>query len=316
MSIRFLISAVLLCAAPMAYAQPWAQGVSEADKERARTLLDQGNNQLLMGAYRDALAAYEQAIDAWDHPAIRFNMVRALINLDRLVEAADNLDRALAYGAAPLEEQVYAEALNYRRLLEAQLGTLELRCDQDDVVVTVDGRPFATCPAMKTARVPPGPHAVVGTRVGFLTSTRDVLVLPGKTVTELVALRSIADATVTRSRWASWKPWAVAGGGVALAGLGGLVQLRAQSDLDRYHDEIDRLCGGTGCAQGEIPGPVDDLASRALVENRVALAMIGTGAAVAVTGVVLVVMNRPRTFVAEATPSAGAVTGITLTGRF
>ena len=74
--------------------------------------------------HREALAKYEDAVAVWDHPAIRFNMVRALIALDRPLEAYENLEKALAYGKDPLEDQVYSEAQNYQRLLEGLVDRL------------------------------------------------------------------------------------------------------------------------------------------------------------------------------------------------
>ncbi|MDB4956155.1 MAG: hypothetical protein JWO36_3724, partial [Myxococcales bacterium] len=96
---------------------PWAAGVSDAHKKSAKTLLDSGNVLFLGHDYVAALEQYKQAVAAWDHPAIRFNIVRCLIQLDRSLDAFDNLQLALKYGAAPLEAAVYNEALAYQKLL-------------------------------------------------------------------------------------------------------------------------------------------------------------------------------------------------------
>lgn len=90
-------------------------GVSETKKAEAGRLLEHGNALFLDKNYTAALAKYREAVAAWDHPAIRFNIVRCLIQLDRPVEAGENLQTTLRYGAAPLEDAVYTEALAYAR---------------------------------------------------------------------------------------------------------------------------------------------------------------------------------------------------------
>ncbi len=100
--------------APTPASGPWADGVTDAQKAAARTRLDAGNARFLDKKYGEALEQYRQAVAIWDHPAIRFNMVRCLIQLERPVDAYDNLVLALTYGAAPLEEAVYLEARSTR----------------------------------------------------------------------------------------------------------------------------------------------------------------------------------------------------------
>jgi hypothetical protein len=58
---------------------PWSRGVTDAAKAQAQALLEEGNALIVQNLFREALAKYEAALAAWDHPAIRFNMVRALI---------------------------------------------------------------------------------------------------------------------------------------------------------------------------------------------------------------------------------------------
>src|SRR3954465_1572782 len=107
---------------------PWAQGVTDEQKAQAKELLDAGNALLLDKKYVEALDKYTAAVAVWDHPAIRFNMVRCLIQLGRNLEAYDNLQLALKYDAAPLEKTVYDEALAYQKLLETQIGDIKVSC--------------------------------------------------------------------------------------------------------------------------------------------------------------------------------------------
>src|SRR5262244_2857874 len=125
--------------------QPWAVGVTDAQKKQAQTLLDQGNQLILEKKYADALDKYKAAVAVWNHPAIRFNMVRCEIQLQRPVDASDDLAQALKFGAAPLERATYEEALSYQILLANQIGDLDIHCEQQGVKVTLDGQALLTC---------------------------------------------------------------------------------------------------------------------------------------------------------------------------
>jgi hypothetical protein len=285
-----------LARAAVAQPAPWAAGVSDERKAAAQSHLEAGNARFLEGQYSAALGEYQQALSAWDHPAIRFNIVRVLVNLGHIVEALDNLDRALEYGAAPLEAQVYSEALTLRAALLTSVGEVAVSCREPGAEVTLDGKKLLTCPGQVTRRVAPGSHQVVARKPGFLTATREPLVLGGKRARVDVAMVALADAAVTTRRWTAWKPWAVVGGGALVGGVGGLLQLKAASDFDRYDREVAAVCGDTGCGAGNpLPSSTANLESRARIENRVAIAMMLTGGAAVAGGVVLLWLNRPMT---------------------
>src|SRR5439155_6363082 len=97
-----LLALAAWCAIARAEApKPWSQGVPEATQQRANALFAEGNQLFAQQAHGPALDKYHAAIALWDHPLIRFNMAVTLIRLDRVLEAADELDRALRYGAQP-----------------------------------------------------------------------------------------------------------------------------------------------------------------------------------------------------------------------
>jgi hypothetical protein len=301
-----IASVVLACAAPAAAQTvpeaapeaaaeepPWARGVTAEQRAAAQRLLEDGNELFLRARHREALARYQEALASWDHPAIRFNIVRALIYLDRPVEAFENLELALRYGAAPLEEQVYAEAQGYQRLLRGRIAELAVRCAQPDVTITVDGKDFVRCPGSHAARLLPGTHQVVGKRAGYLTVTRDVVVMPGQRHDVDLRLPSLAEATTTERRWAPWKPWAVVGAGAVTAGLGVLLELQARRDYERYRGDLADLCSERPCSDADLPGATRDLADRARLEEGIAISAMAVGGAAIVGGVALVILNRP-----------------------
>ena len=296
--------------APPTDETPWGKGVSDADKTRARALLEEGNGLFLQNKHREAVDKYTEAIAAWDHPAIRFNLARAQINLEKWLDAESNLSRALAYGDAPLEDRVYLQALDYQKLLAAQIGEIEVSCQQDGVTVTVDGEAFLACPGTKKARITPGSHAVVGKKADYLTVTRDLVVLGGTAESIDVRLMSLTDATVTTRRWTTWKPWAVVGGGAVIGGAGILLRLEAQSDLDRYAQQVEIDCAN-GCPPGE--NTLEHLESRAFLENGRGIGAMIAGGALVLAGVALVMLNRPHTTIPERPPGGTQIAPIITT---
>src|SRR5437867_4389044 len=120
---------ILLFVAGTAWADaPWEQGVPKATRDEAQQLFQDGNNLFAQQAHKPALEKYEAAIKLWDHPLIRFNMAVTLIRLDRILEADVNLESALRFGDQPFTKELYQQALDYRRLVSGQVGTVEASC--------------------------------------------------------------------------------------------------------------------------------------------------------------------------------------------
>src|SRR5262249_16068558 len=156
--------------------------------------------------------------------------------------ASENLVLALRYGAAPLQESVYSEALAYQKLLANQVGDLELRCEQPDVHLALDGQALAACPTVQTRRVAPGHHLVVATRAGYLTRTVDVVVIGGKREARTLTLVPMSTTARITHPWQTWKPWAVFAAGAGVAAFGGLLQIRATTEMARYDRAVTRAC--------------------------------------------------------------------------
>jgi len=311
---RGLLVALALCAPIAARAEapdpPWSRGVTPAAKASAQKLLEQGNELFLANKYKEALAKYEAAVEIWDHPAIRFNMVRAQVALDRPLDAYDNLEKALAYGAGPLEDTVYQEAQNYQRLLAKQVSHLEVSCDQAGVVVALDGEALVTCPGTQRVRRTPGRHFLMGRGAALATLARDVVLIGGET--ETIALHLVRPAVATEPRWARWKPWTVVAGGAVLAGVGVGFNLRARS----HRDELDRRsiesCAN-GCTEQQFTAlGLADLESKVSRDNRISIAALVVGGAAILTGGALVVSNR-RAIEISAEPGGARVS---IAGRF
>jgi len=306
---------IALCMARPARADtpPWVAGVSAAQKETAQKALDEGNSLFVERKYAEAMARYNAAIAAWDHPAIRFNIVRCLIQLERPVEAADQLKLALKYGEAPFDEQIYSEALAFQKLLANQISEIEVTCEQPGVQVTLDGQSLIACPGKQSRRLLPGEHEIVGTKQGFIPRTMQLVSHGGKVISAKVRLDPISSAARVEHRWAAWMPWVVFGGGFALAGLGELAHVKAVDDNAQYAKLV------AGCTSPCASSSLDHtLESNATLENRVAIGLYGAGIAAITTGVVLLYLNRGRTVydsTVEVTSSHGGA-AISIRGQF
>lgn len=277
---------------------PWSKGVSEAAQKRALQLFREGNALHEQEKYTEAVAKYEQALSAWDNPSIRFNMALCLINMRQPLIAWDHLQRALRFGDAPFSnKQLYAEAMRSVALLEASLAQLTVRSVQPGIKVMVDGVVALDGPGEYTTKLLPGKHQLVASRPGYITSSRALDLPPGKPDVEQIALE-LEKVTVQRDnyerRWAWWVPWSVEGGAAALALVATGVYLSASHEMQRYDQAFALLpqCK-TGCPDADIPAGLKAQRDHARRNSGVAIGMwVGAGA-VAITGGVMAVMNRP-----------------------
>jgi hypothetical protein len=302
--------------------QPWSVGVTDAQKATAQKLLEEGNAMFLERKYVEALAKYQAAVAQWDHPAIRFNLVRCFVQLERNVEAAQQLALALEYGDAPLEENVYTEALAYQKLLEGRIATIEASCGQAGVKLTLDGQSLADCPATQSRQVEPGTHQLVGVKQGYLTRTLEVIAFGGKAQSIALTLDPLEKAARIEHRWPQWLPWAVFGGGLVVAGVGGLVDLSAASKMDDYDRAVAQRCPMSSCSPEQL-GAEADLKSQAETRSKIGIAVMSVGGAAAIGGAVMLYMNRGRTVYPDAvermTPSVTPMSGgaaLSFGGRF
>ncbi len=316
-SMRVVVCGLMLAFAVLARAdtaEPWKVGVTDAQKKQAKDLLDAGNALFIDKNYREALAKYEAALVVWKHPAIQFNVVRCLIQLGRTDEAAEMLELALQYGAAPLEESVYSEALAYKKLLANQIAEVSITCARE-IKVSLDGKDLPGCPIQR--RVKPGRHQLVGARKDFLTRSIEVIAIGGEMQTVSVELTPLARAAKIEHRWPSWLPWAVFGGGLGIAGVGGMFEFQASGNMADYDRDVRLQCL-TPCPATQVSTGKRDTAQ---LEDRVGVTLIAGGALTAVAGGVMFYLNRGRTVYAETStqlavvPSHGGAT-VTLGGHF
>ena len=306
---KILVVLALLVLPVTAFAQPWAQGVSERDRDAAQALFAEANQLFATEAHAPALEKYTRAIALWDHPLIRFNMAVTLVRLDRFLEAAEAMDRALRFGKEPFPTpEQYRQALDYQKLIAGRVGDVEVTCTQRAVQVSLDGKSWLSCPGTQKTRLLAGQHALVAEASGYMTRTTRVVVDGGRTAKVRIELERFESAVTYEYPTRRWIPWSVAGGGAAVAALGAAIWFSGRNQLDEFETNLASECP-LGCDLDEH-GALRDQRDGAEFKGRLGVAtMIAGGVAVAAGVTWAFVFNRPRRVLptVEASPTGAQI---------
>ena len=289
--------------------KPWGQGVPQDVQDKASKLYEEGNTLFAQQAHAPALAKYKEAIALWEHPLIRFNMAVTEIRLDRILEAADDLEKSLKYGDKPFKPELYQQALDYQTLVKGRVGFIEATCDQTETRLLLDGKPWVDCPKTEKIRVLAGEHAIVGEKKGFLTASTKVVVDGGEVAQAKIKLVPLDSAVVMKYRYRRWIPWTMVGIGVAVGVGGAGTWFLGKNQMDQFEADFSTQCQN-GCEPGLTAPEHRSLAAQrdsAELKGQIGIAMMGVGGAVVVTGVVLAIMNRGERVLpnVEVAPKAG-----------
>jgi hypothetical protein len=288
---------------------PWSKGVPADVQAKANALYDEGNQLFAQQAHQPALEKYKAAVALWDHPLIRFNLAVTEIRLDKVLEAADDLDDALKYGDKPFKPELYQQALDYQTLIKGRVGYVEASCDTTASHLLLDGKPWFDCPGTKKVRITAGEHAVVGEKKDYLTTSQKLVVTGGATATAKVVLIPLDAAVKLEYPQRRWVPWTMAGTGLAvgLAGVG--TYFLGKNQMDQFQSDYAVQCA-TGCEPG-LTDPqhrsLKDEQDGAELKGKIGIGMMAAGGGVLVVGVVMAIMNRPHRVLpqVEVAPQAG-----------
>lgn len=270
--------------------RPWEQNVTETTRTQALGLFREGNALFTDAEYAQAAQRYRQALKLWDHPRIHGNLATALIYLDEPVEAMKELELALAYGKAPFEPQIYAQLMTNRKLLLGQLTRIRVTCKLAGSAVTVDGKPLFVGPGSREVLVVAGAHQVVAKKAHHLTQSKSMYTSGGSLEQVLLTPIPLADMSRRERRWSVWKPWAVVGGGAAVALLGiplGRASIHARS---QFENQLRDTCP-SGCTDAQLAA-AQHYEDRARLWNRLEVTAYTVGAAALIAGGVLAYLNR------------------------
>ena len=282
-------------AAPSEAEKPWSVGVSADDQKAANALFKEGNALLRDSFFVKAVEKYRAAVGHWDHPAIHYNLAIALINLDQPIEVYRSLERAMQYGTAALDQEKLDLGERYKKLVAQQLVWVTVSCTEPEAKVAIDGKETLTCPGSEEHLLRAGQHSFTATKRGFET-TVVTRVYTGGTKEEVpLRLYRPEELTGYERRFPAWLPWTVTGAGVLIAGIGGILHTQAIGDYDDF-DAWARECQEETQMACAVTPEAQSLRDGGDTKQSIAGTMYVIGAAAVVTGVTLVLLNRPRPY--------------------
>lgn len=303
------VSSVALAAPPKQQEErPWAKGVPKAKQDAAIALFAEGTELFKNSFFVRAVEKYREAIKQWDHPAIHFNLAKALMNLDQPVEAYNHFTSSMKFGGPPLDANQVQQVTDFKKqLYEKELAEAVITCQEPDAQVSLNGEPIFKAPGKWVGVVKPGNVTVIAAKEGFQTATSKPNLKIGQKNDITLTLLPL-DQSVTYVRpFSQAIPWTVTGVGIALAGGGALLGLQASSGYKEYDDAIEacnaenteNIIGFEGAIVGQRTTCVptasikDKKSSAELMETLSLVGYIAGGTAIA-TGIVLFIVNRER----------------------
>lgn len=289
--------ALLLLAQGLHFAA-WASELSSADRETARGLMEQGDEQYEKGEWGKALQFYRGAHDIMKVPTTGIALARALGKMGKLVEARDIALQVTRMPVQPGEHPVFGEAREEARRLsqdiEPRIPTVQVKltgyAPPKEAKVEIDGRELPGAAALLPRAVNPGKVVVTVRGEGIETATAEVLVSEREAREVEVALRAAPDSSLSgaspldNEAAASTSPLVYVGFGIGAVGLiaGTTTGLMAKSQTSDLKDE----CGGSVCPPS-LHGDYDSANRMATISNvsfGVGLVGIGLGVYGLVTG--------------------------------
>ena len=289
--------------------RPWAEGVPPEEQQAALDLFKAGNALLKDSLFAQAAVKYREALQHWDHPRIHYNLALSLMSMDEPIAIYQSLQKALDHGPDGLDEDKHKQAENYLKLYASQIARIEVRCEEPGAEVSVDGKRVFTGPGAYRGLVRIGEHRVVASKAGYLTASKSLVLVPNDEARVRLELIALDKMTESRRRWSQWKPWAVVGGGVAVAAAGGFLHWRSIGNYEGYDQGVKDKCDD-GCEPGEDDfEALQEIRDRADLQQQAAIGSYALGGAALATGVVLVYLNRLRVFRLDLPGQEGSVEG-------
>jgi tetratricopeptide (TPR) repeat protein len=266
--------------------RPWAEGVSLENQKAAEGLFQEGNSQMKAALFVKAAETYRKALQHWAHPAIHFNRALALQTLNSPLELHEDLEEALRYDGAPLDDAKRNRARQLKALVEQQVLTrLEVTCDAPGSIVKMGEEVLCKAPAHMVRWVLPGEVTFITAKEGYPEHIRMRTLRAGQPVAIDFKMYTEEELTRQTQRWATWKPWVVVGAGAAIAASGGYFYKQARINHQAFDAKVkeDRNC----------PSCEAETAIRARGDRmqKVASGAYAVGGATIITGFVLLYAN-------------------------
>jgi hypothetical protein len=276
--------------------EPWKVGVPQSEQGAALVQFREGNVALNDGLFVNAVAKYREALKHWNHPAIHYNLSLALLNLDQPIAVYEELNKALLYGAAPLDKEKFNNAKDYLLLVEKQLADIEVSCDKVGAKVSVDGKEVFTAPGKFSQKVRVGKHTFHAVKEGHNARIVAPYIGPGEKYRIELKVYTLDDTTRYRTKWQNtWFPYAVLGAGAVVGLTAGALELSAQSSYDEFNTRVAACNTTTAGCPTATPGIVS-LRDSGNTKRTLGYVGYGVAGAAVVTGAILLYINRQQAY--------------------
>lgn len=247
-----LVLALLLTTARANAAPPKRPSLSQVLRGEALTKYETARVDFKASRFQQALTGFMQVHGLSGDPRLLWNAAACLRKLERNADALRTIDRYLADGRE-LSAEERDEALRAQTAVRALVAIVHLTTVPADAVVSLDGTPLD---AATVVYVEPGRHAFHFSKGGFQEKLKQEALRAGDDVSWTVELSPVVVAVApappppvvivappapspTPVRWA---PWAVVGGGVVAAVVGGVLLGTASADFTTLQQQCGTTC--------------------------------------------------------------------------
>jgi len=291
-----VMTMALVCLAPSV---AHAQQPSLADRESARSLMDEGDKKRDSQDMKGALKAYEQADAIMKVPTTGLEVARTQVALGQLLEARETLARVLRLPSKSNEPAPFVAARKaadqMNNDLAARIPAIQINLQNQEPgqspTITVDNEPIPAAAASAPRKVNPGAHTVM-VKLGTYEKKQEVTLVERDTKQVTFdlkekppeAVKPVVTQEPDKTTHVSATPKVMMYGGFALGAVGigvgavtGIMSLTKTNDLKPE------------CKPNCPPDKQDEIDSAQLLGNISTVAFIvgGVGVAVGIIGVVM-----------------------------
>ena len=311
--IRLTLTAIALATAVAAPAA--AATTSPADRETARSMMQEGRDLRDKGDVKGALQRFKAADDIMHVPTTSFEVARTQVSLGLLVEARDTIAAIHKTQAQPDDPTPFKDARVKADELDAQLEgripTLTISvsgaAEGDSPVVAVDGVSLPPSVATLPRKIDPG-HHVVSAKGAAGEAKQELDIAEGEKKDVQLTLAAVGsgggqeDSAGADSRPVVHTPGPLTYGGIVVGGVGlatgavtGLLELSKASAVKNGVQHHPKQCA---------PGtPASDLSTANSLAT-IATISFAVAAAGAIVAVVSLVLGHRVSGVTQAPPAA------------
>jgi tetratricopeptide (TPR) repeat protein len=268
--------------------------------ETAVSFFDQKN-------YGAALAEFLESYALVPNDALLYNIGVCYYETGKYTAALEAFDKFLAWSGDGIEAKVKAKVETFKAKIDGKIGFLVVKCGQEGAVLEVDGGSGRLLPLDDPVPLDPGIHAIAVYKAGFETHREEFTVASKKTVVLDVTLEAVEKkekagkaaapppAEEKKEKAKGKKPlrWlALALGGGGALGAAGVVMGGLTYKTKKDFDKAGRACTST-MTRADCP-KVYDLSDKGKAYQISADVLLGAAAAVAITGMILFILDKPR----------------------